>query len=34
MLILRGNTLAEIARRNRQEIIKAGLSRRDLFKLV
>ena len=33
MLILRGNTLAEIARRNRQEIIKAGLSRRDLFKL-
>ena len=33
MLIRRGNKLAEIARRNRQEIIKAGLSRRDLFKM-
>src|SRR5207245_2468469 len=28
-----GKTLAEIARRNRQEIIKAGLSRREMFKL-
>src|SRR5713226_1557808 len=33
MLIRRGNMLAEIARRNRQEIIKAGLSRREMFKL-
>src|SRR5712691_5705154 len=33
MLIRRGNTLAEIARMNRQEIIKAGLSRREMFKM-
>ncbi len=33
MLIRSGNTLAEIARRNRQEIIAAGLSRREMFKL-
>ncbi len=33
MLIQRGNSLAETARRNRQEIIAAGLSRRDMFKL-
>ena len=33
MLIRRGNSLAETARKNRQEIIAAGLSRRDMFKL-
>jgi len=33
MLIKRVNRLAEIARRNRQEIIAAGLSRREMFKL-
>ena len=33
MLIRRGNSLAETARRNRQEIIAAGLSRREMFKL-
>jgi FtsP/CotA-like multicopper oxidase with cupredoxin domain len=33
MLIRRSNKLAEIARRNRQEIVKARLSRRDLFKM-
>ena len=31
MLIRRRNTLPETARRNRLEIIKAGLGRRDLF---
>ena len=33
MLIRRGNSLAETARKNRQEIIAAGLSRREMFKL-
>ena len=33
MLIQRVNRLAEIARRNRQEIIAAALSRREMFKL-
>src|SRR5262249_52846015 len=33
MLIQRVNRLAEIARKNRQEIIAAGLSRREMFKL-
>jgi len=33
LLKFRPNKLAEIARKNRQEIIKAKLSRRDLFKM-
>ena len=33
MLIRRGNRVADIARRNRQEIVEAGLGRRELFKL-
>src|SRR2546425_4360459 len=33
MPISRSNKLPEISRRNRQEIIKARLSRRDLFRM-
>jgi hypothetical protein len=32
-LRFRSSKLAEIARKNRQEIVKAGVTRRDLFKL-